>query len=512
MGIDGSFVPGVLAFTRAWQFRGPFHDYGPLDFSGGVYTGTDFATPNPFNSEIYTSYEEHLGTGSVAVPANLNMAGGPMFSGRMQLTFGMGQAETDLDADTLSAGGYVLRANGSGPVIGTDRFARGNTVVQTNVFVSDNFGSPTWTYKLDVSYIPFGWPNNAGGHPASDFFTYQWVHEQLATNMVVPVGAVGSATYATNLANCTAWLNARRGTTASYQIKVQTTADVYVGYPGGDRLWSGYWYKPYNFPLPFYTADLVIGGYTYLHFKYGAYGSVRYPPPGSVPVDGYMYDVGNTIVFTILDTFLNWGWNTASAPDEGWSNGWNLEDKHGHYHMIGVGKTSGNLKYKRYDCSIPDIHFGGGSAGIVHGSGTHNNPRMIIDHRDVIYAIWDNGTDTYEAKSTDDGSTWSSATMAFTGGKKPTIACSTHGDIFRAAIVSGVLVGTIQHSGDASASSVFNLVNSSGSNLTVENDTFNVEFATDAPGRMLLICTRLGESATSDWQCVDGEGKTWTRI
>lgn len=211
-------------------------------------------------------------------------------------------------------------------------------------------------------------------------------------------------------------------------------------------------------------------------------------------------------LFLTIDIIYN---NDDTPVGTGMSNPWNLQDKQGRYHRVGVNS---GIQYLRSDSTVPKP--GWAVTSQVTTNGADANPRQVLDERNRIHVLWERSPNVLEAVSDDDGQTWGTPNTMIPGGKHPTIAIGHDGSILRAAYVSGVLKGTYQAQGDTAASAPFTFQKWNGSalvDISVADDTFHIQQGHEGPARWLLASIESGDTDTSDWWSGD-DGRTWTKI
>lgn len=208
-----------------------------------------------------------------------------------------------------------------------------------------------------------------------------------------------------------------------------------------------------------------------------------------------------------------------STPATG-GNPFNLQDSLGRFHNIFV--VNGNITYSRSDTAYPGAWSVNRSS--VTNVGTDSHPRVTIDHRGLLYAIWartlDSGNtyNAFESRSDDDGSSWNTATMSIANAKHPTIETGSDGTLIRAGVVlnagantGGVINATRQYPGDPVASSPFSFVDATSTALKASDDTFHISHGRELSGRWYLTLVIQGETDPSNWWSGD-DCNSWTRI
>lgn len=148
----------------------------------------------------------------------------------------------------------------------------------------------------------------------------------------------------------------------------------------------------------------------------------------------------------------------------------------------------------------------------VTSSGGCSDPRMIDDHRGIIYLVYSFGGDVLQTRSMDDGETWESSEMAIANGTHPTINCGRDGTLVQAAYVSGVIKGRVRRAGDADWGSLLTFKDDADVNIAAENDTFHLVECKEGPGRWIMVLVVDGESEVSEWVSADLDGGTWKRV
>lgn len=205
------------------------------------------------------------------------------------------------------------------------------------------------------------------------------------------------------------------------------------------------------------------------------------------------------------------------------ANPWNYEDKPGigHYHATAI--NAGNGVYSRGFFRTPS---GGWDVDTVTvaapGTGQRvSDLRVIRDHRDTLLALYclsntdGSSPNVYLKTSDDDGRTWSSATMAISGGKHPTVAVANADSPFKtvviAAYTSGTITGQVKHAGDSAFGTAFTFKDSAGANLSVADDTFHIQQAPESAQRWILHVLLAGGTTTSHFASGD-DCRTWETI
>lgn len=115
----------------------------------------------------------------------------------------------------------------------------------------------------------------------------------------------------------------------------------------------------------------------------------------------------------------------------------------------------------------------------------------------------------YERTSDDEGLTFSSETLVWSGASHAGIVCSGTGTLLRSAYVGGNLKGTLQEPGQSAAGTAFTMKDDAGAALAVADDNYRI--AWDVSGRWWLHVQISGEGTPSLWFSED-EGETWTRF
>lgn len=470
MAIDPTFVPAALVQTPGYSLTAPFQDLGVVP-PGGTHYSVYVGVPRGIDASLYTPpFSSPI---MVAVTGSVFVSTSGGYGGINANITTLTEIASAIAHDAWS---YVTESS--------VRF-------QYFLTLTDSLTVPTWT-----SVIPFpvvthnytfgGWTPVIPGSVT-----------QLSSGSVDNPGALS------------AWLTANLGLTANYFGSLT----IYMeGGPNFDALYNWTFSNGFAQPPPggnrgvhdsFYTSsglsyEKLIGGELYPF-------SAGYPPPGSFPHNGYNYTASETFRLTITDTLVSWTFPTPAARA---GNAWVMQDRYGCYHRC--EKRAADIRYLRSDSSVP---LPGWAVDVNTGIGALADPRMDIDYRDQIHLVAGAGG-VSESVSNDNGKTWESAGVALPSGKHGTIACLREppGTIIRAAYNAGKLIGTVQHGGDASPSAVFTFKDNTGADMLVEDDTFHLAFAFDGPQRIVMAVNILTETTVSDWQCWDGEGRTWTRI
>lgn len=158
----------------------------------------------------------------------------------------------------------------------------------------------------------------------------------------------------------------------------------------------------------------------------------------------------------------------------------------------------------------------------VTSSGNDSDPRVEYDRTGAqrllcTFARKSGSTyDIYQTYSTDEGRTWYDPVVVIPGGKHPTPTVGNDGTTLVSGYVGptggpGAISCAVRAQGDASYSSPFNLKDSTGTDLSVEDDTFGISQAKDGAHRWILAVVIAGDSGVSEWFSTDWDARTWTR-
>jgi hypothetical protein len=135
-----------------------------------------------------------------------------------------------------------------------------------------------------------------------------------------------------------------------------------------------------------------------------------------------------------------------------------------------------------------------------------------------ITASYDNGvtTDLYIMRSTDEGLTWTGATIVIPNTSRGTCAGGSDGSSFIAGFRLtgpgvGNLIGKYREAGDTAYSTEFTFQTAGAVNIATEDESFHIYMAHDVQGRWVGVWKIDGETQTSVWWSVD-QGRTWTRV
>ncbi len=206
----------------------------------------------------------------------------------------------------------------------------------------------------------------------------------------------------------------------------------------------------------------------------------------------------------------------------GWATGgggvWNLVTPMAEYHKAEA--IDGDIYYYRSKHTIPVAGFD--SISQVTSTGKDSHPRMALaGPAGRIALLWERedpaGTwNIYEAFSDDEGRTWSTPSVGLSGARRPTINGHEDGPVVRAGFKynsgssgPGKIHSSRQRDGDTSPGAYAAIVDTAGSAIEIEDDSFHLYPTAD--NRWLLVCVVSGESASSDWVS-DDDGQSFTRI
>lgn len=197
--------------------------------------------------------------------------------------------------------------------------------------------------------------------------------------------------------------------------------------------------------------------------------------------------------------------NSVSPFTAGSPYPWVFHDLWGRLHLAHA--EADGIHYQRSDHPSPPFTY----SAMATSTAGDIQPRMVQERSlGRLLLIFSRVDDIYEAASDDDGETWTTPTLMFTGGAHPTIAVDpVTGAILRAAWRSATIVGRVQYPGDSTSGVEFTFKNSVGSNLTVANDTFHISPADDGPGRWILVAQVSGIVKT--YQSFD-DARTWAEV
>lgn len=179
----------------------------------------------------------------------------------------------------------------------------------------------------------------------------------------------------------------------------------------------------------------------------------------------------------------------------------NFVDDDGRYYTACV--DAGSIIVKAADfAQLPFVR-----EATISGGGNDNDPDLYEDADERIVLLFARGSSPsiYEARSDDAGATWSTAAMAFTGGKyaRGVLDPMSHLEV-QVAYVGGVLRGRKREGGEASWSSEYNLLTDLGGTIATEDDTFDLYWADDLNGNLSLVVHISGETQISHWLSHDG--------
>jgi hypothetical protein len=196
---------------------------------------------------------------------------------------------------------------------------------------------------------------------------------------------------------------------------------------------------------------------------------------------------------------------TADTTGEG-ANPWNLLSSLGQYHRTNV--EEGDVWYRRATFSAP---FGGfEQEAQITESGDCSHPRMEEDGRPVLYLVYISEANGLCIRaSSDEGTSFGSETVLIAGAHFGTISRDPLGTLVALGFVynsgtsgPGKIKMRRKGPGDASWSSAVN-IQSGGSDLEFEPDTFHVSYDMQGPGRWVLVCKISGETDLSEWYSTD---------
>jgi hypothetical protein len=139
-------------------------------------------------------------------------------------------------------------------------------------------------------------------------------------------------------------------------------------------------------------------------------------------------------------------------------------------------------------------------------TGDCSEGRFTWDPGHRLKLVYNRSSTIYERSSYDSGLTWTSEVLQFASGTHPDIACNEWGLILRSAYVAGAISATRQYPGDSVPALAFNLKDSAGVDLAVEDDSFRI--IPDAYGRWWLH-VRISGAGTTSLRYSTDDGATW---
>ncbi len=193
---------------------------------------------------------------------------------------------------------------------------------------------------------------------------------------------------------------------------------------------------------------------------------------------------------------------------------WNLMSAIGQYHRTDV--QEGDVWYRRATFSAP---FGGFEhEGKVTESEDCSHPRMAEDGRPVLYLVYiREGVGAVIRASSDEGTTFGSEMELIPDAHFVTIANDGIGTLVVLGFIydsgdsgPGTLRMRLRGPGDLSWSTAVT-VQSGGSDLKLEPDTFHVCYDKQGPGRWVLVGKAEGDDGASEWYSTD-ECKTFKAV
>jgi hypothetical protein len=215
----------------------------------------------------------------------------------------------------------------------------------------------------------------------------------------------------------------------------------------------------------------------------------------------------------ILDRYPHWrNWLVRGKLVQGPAN---LHTEKGEY-VVAEPQDGQPLRIRRAPFSVPPFE-----TEVNVGPGDATAPCLAQDPlTERLFVLYGDEEATMQQHSDDDAASFRGETSVFQQGQQPRIAVDGRRYVLRAAWVetdpgsgTGEIRGVAQEPGDPEWGEEFAFAGADDpdTELTWEPDGFDLSFAGDEPGRLLLIAKAAGDTEFSNWQSWD-DGRTWTRI
>lgn len=245
--------------------------------------------------------------------------------------------------------------------------------------------------------------------------------------------------------------------------------------------------------------------------SFGAHTVEHYPFYAVLPAGTYLESVSGPGTGGTLPAWngnATWWEFPVVAPVVG--GVWNIHTELLQYQRASA--LGGHCFYQSVDSPVPPT-TSSATVFLPTGGAVDGEPRMIRDWLArtwlVLTRLGGSAPGVYSTVSDDEGKTWATPIMAFTGGRHPDITFDPRtGEVFRAAYVSGQLKGLLTDASGATTP-VFTLLNDSGIPLAPDDDVFHIIPAPEGPRRWLLVMTAGGNVV--DFYSPD-QGRTWKQI
>ena len=213
------------------------------------------------------------------------------------------------------------------------------------------------------------------------------------------------------------------------------------------------------------------------------------------------------------------GWFEVCAADQQRRNPTNAATWMGFYHRATV-VDSGGIESRRVRYPVPKAGPTFDVTVQVTTDATDKHPQVNYDpYRDRVTLVWGRGDDTYYSETYDEGKTWSTPVSMITGGHYPRIASNDLGTVYAALVYNSGSSGpgTIKakfRGRDDVLSSLFTFKDSTGTDIAVADDSFDLVHPPAGWAPLVLHCRIDGETDTSEWYCTDlsPSGATFTRV
>lgn len=191
----------------------------------------------------------------------------------------------------------------------------------------------------------------------------------------------------------------------------------------------------------------------------------------------------------------------------------------GWYHRAVIA-ASGGVESRRVFYPVPKAGPTFDITTAVTTDATDKDPQINYDrYRDRVTLVWCRGSDTYYAETYDEGTTWSTPVALVTGGHYPRVASSDLGTCYAALVYNSGSSGPGKikakfRGRDDVLSSLFTFKDSTGTDIAVADDSFDLTYAPASWAPWVLHCRIDGETDTSEWYSTDvsPSGATFTRV